>query len=109
MPGSRLAEGAKYWWHARYQDNTGRWSAWSAETAFTTGDMPPRMSISLNANKVVLAWPTNKPGFTPESTTNLFPSASWTLVSPSPVVVGDQYRVTNNVLGKAQLYRLKRP
>src|SRR5512139_1925660 len=31
-----LTHNTTYYWHVRYQDNTGAWSAWSAVTSFTT-------------------------------------------------------------------------
>ena len=36
VPKGTLLAGAKYYWHIRYQDSYGNWSAWSAETSFTT-------------------------------------------------------------------------
>ncbi len=36
VPAGKLAAGTRYYWHARYQDNHGNWSAWSLETSFTT-------------------------------------------------------------------------
>lgn len=35
----RLEPGVVYYWHVRYQDNHGNWSAWSKETSFTTRDV----------------------------------------------------------------------
>ncbi len=37
LPGGRLASNTKYRWRVRYQDDSGGWSAWSAESSFTTG------------------------------------------------------------------------
>jgi hypothetical protein len=37
VPSDKLAYSTTYYWHVRYQDNRGMWSAWSDETAFTTG------------------------------------------------------------------------
>jgi PKD repeat protein len=35
MPVGLLGYGRTYYWHVKYQDDTGAWSAWSAETSFT--------------------------------------------------------------------------
>jgi hypothetical protein len=37
VPSDKLAYSTTYYWHVRYQDNRGTWSAWSDETAFTAG------------------------------------------------------------------------
>jgi|GEM_PF-967019 len=36
MPSGYLEYGTTYYWRVRHQDSYGRWSAWSAETFFTT-------------------------------------------------------------------------
>jgi hypothetical protein len=53
-----------------------------------------------------LTWPTNIAGFTLQSTTNLGSSAVWTTNSPAPVIVNDQYVMTNPISGGQQFYRL---
>jgi PKD repeat protein len=37
VPEDSLAASTKYYWHVRYQDSYGNWSAYSTETSFTTG------------------------------------------------------------------------
>jgi PKD repeat protein len=37
VPAGNLAASTKYYWHVRYQDSYGNWSAYSPETSFTTG------------------------------------------------------------------------
>ncbi|MFH0779237.1 MAG: DUF2341 domain-containing protein [Parcubacteria group bacterium] len=40
VPAGNLSKNTTYYWHVRYQDDLGYWSAYSAETAFTTGVSP---------------------------------------------------------------------
>jgi hypothetical protein len=69
----------------------------------------PRLDAFLSStNAVVLTWPTNAPGFTLQSTTNLSPTASWRAVSPAPVVVNGQFAVTNSISVMEMFYRLSR-
>jgi PKD repeat protein len=35
LPVGLVGYGRTYYWHVKYQDDTGAWSAWSAETSFT--------------------------------------------------------------------------
>jgi hypothetical protein len=53
---------------------------------------------------VVLSWPTNSPGFTLQSTTNLL-SAAWSTVSGA-VVLDGQNTVTNPLSGTERFFRL---
>lgn len=66
----------------------------------------PQLSITFSQAEVVLTWPTNYPGFTLQSTTNLAAPALWSLVSPVPVVVNGQNTVTNPDSGTQQFFRL---
>ena len=59
------------------------------------------------ASQIAIAWATNSPGFTLEYTTNL-PPTSWVSNASVPVVVGNQYTVTNSLTGKAKFYRLRK-
>jgi subtilisin family serine protease len=66
----------------------------------------PTLHASLSAAKVVISWPTNFTGYILQSTDTL-PGSSWLTVSPSPVVIGNQYFVTNAISGK-KFYRLRK-
>src|SRR5262245_25921595 len=68
--------------------------------------VPPQLAIIRSGTNVILSWPTNTPGFTLQSTTNLVPTVAWTNVSPEPVVVNGQNAVTNPISGTRKLYRL---
>jgi len=43
VPSGTLKYGSTYYWHVRYRDNSGNWSAYSSATSFTTMESrPPR-------------------------------------------------------------------
>ncbi len=52
-----------------------------------------------------LIQPTNAPGFTLQSTTNLVSPAVWVTVSPGPVIADGQTTVTSPISGTQQFYR----
>jgi uncharacterized repeat protein (TIGR03803 family) len=71
----------------------------------------PQLKIVSSGTNVTLSWPTNvsvmdTSGFVLQSATNPFSSASWSAVSPSPVVLNGQYTVTNPIAGAQMFYRL---
>jgi len=72
------------------------------QTAWPTSIL---LSITRSGNQFVISWPTNLPGYTLQSTTNLSP-AVWTTVSPAPVVANTNYAVTNVISGTQQFFRL---
>src|SRR5262245_53297066 len=66
----------------------------------------PRLQIIPFASSVILAWPTNPPGFFLQSCTNLAPPIAWTNVSPAPVIVYGSNTVLSPISGSQQLFRL---
>lgn len=70
-----------------------------------TGSMP-RLIIFRSGTNVVLTWPTNAPGFTLQSATNLNFPAAWTNISTVPVLVNGRNSVTNPIFDRQQFYRL---
>lgn len=67
----------------------------------------PTLLGSRVGNSFVLSWPTNAAGFTLQSVGTLS-GATWGTVSPTPVIVGDRYYVTNAITGAARFYRLRK-
>ncbi len=45
LPAAKLSPSTTYYWHVRYQDNHGNWSAWSLETSFTTKDVSKPVAV----------------------------------------------------------------
>jgi len=75
--------------------------------AATLNAAAPTLGIVLQPNNTVrLSWTTNAPNYNLQSTSELV-SPLWQPVTGTPVVVGDQYTVTQPVAGK-QYYRLTR-
>ena len=68
--------------------------------------LPPTAGIVQAGNTMVISWPTNRTGFTLQSTAQLAPPTTWTSVSITPVIVGNQYTVTITKTGLRQFYRL---
>ena len=68
---------------------------------------PPQANVTLSSTKFVISWPTNVAGFVLQSTPSLSP-ASWSTVSPSPVIVNGQFTVTNNATSGKMFYRLQK-
>jgi len=68
----------------------------------------PGLSLSpLPGQQVLVSWPTNQTGFILQVTTNLA-SPTWLTAQPAPVILNDQYVVTNNTPGVTSFYRLKK-
>jgi hypothetical protein len=70
--------------------------------------VPPTLSVSRLGGSIVLTWSTNATGFALQRATAL-PATAWLPVTPGPVVVGNQYAVTNTATGPAAYYRLRKP
>jgi uncharacterized repeat protein (TIGR03803 family) len=66
----------------------------------------PQLTIAHFRTNVVLTWPTNYPGFTLQTTTDLFPPSVWAALSPAPAVVNGLNMVTNAITGSRKFYRL---
>jgi hypothetical protein len=67
----------------------------------------PTIHFGQSGNKFILSWPTNAVGFTLQSSTSLSATSVWASAS-SPVVVGNNYVVTNTISGSGMFYRLKK-
>jgi uncharacterized repeat protein (TIGR03803 family) len=66
----------------------------------------PELTIMPSGTNAVLTWPTNATGFNLQSATNLVSPVTWSLVSPSPVVVNGHFTVTNPISETQLFYRL---
>jgi hypothetical protein len=67
----------------------------------------PTLNISLQASTVVLSWTTNASGFTLQAA-SVLATNGWGSIGVSPVVIGDQYVVTNGLGNTNTFYRLKK-
>jgi subtilisin-like proprotein convertase family protein len=79
----------------------------------TGGDCRPVLHIAPPAAaKVALDWTTAAAGYLLETTNNLpanAPAGAWQTVTNLPVVLSSRFRVTNNVTGSNQFFRLHKP
>jgi uncharacterized repeat protein (TIGR03803 family) len=71
----------------------------------------PELTLIPSEADMILTWPTNYgafsyAGYNLQAATNLGPSAVWTHVSLSPVVIGGQYVVVNPLSGTQGFFRL---
>jgi len=64
------------------------------------------LNIRVAGGEAILSWPTNVPGFYLESSPSLT-AGGWSSNSVVPVVINNQYVVTNTLAGSQQFYRLK--
>jgi hypothetical protein len=68
----------------------------------------PVLNIVQVGTNVLLSWPTNHSGYTLESALNLNTPA-WTSVAATPVIIGNQFIVTNAPVATNTFYRLRSP
>jgi uncharacterized repeat protein (TIGR03803 family) len=68
--------------------------------------VPPTLSVRRSGPNVVLSWPTNAAGFVLIARSNLLATSPWTLVTNVPVIVGDQFVVTNATTSPSRYYGL---
>lgn len=66
----------------------------------------PSLGIRINGGQVELYWQTNFTGFHVQRTSSLSTSNRWVDVTNAPVIVGQEYRVTNGPPVGTQFYRL---
>jgi len=67
----------------------------------------PTLNIQKLATNAVLSWQSYYGDFTLQSVTNVIASNSWTAVAGTPVVVANQYVLTNGPISGNKFYRLK--
>jgi probable HAF family extracellular repeat protein len=70
---------------------------------------PPSLVIRRASGSVVLSWPTNAPGFTLQTATNLVSPAYWADSPATPGIVGADFTITNAASGSSRSYRLHKP
>ena len=71
--------------------------------------MQVSLLIERSGNTAIVSWPTNSPGWTLQSSTNVALPASWSNVAASPVVANNRYTVVTTLSQAALFYRLRKP
>jgi len=69
----------------------------------------PHLNIQRAGSAIVLSWSTNAFDFRLQSATNLAASNNWATVAGAPVIMGNQYHLTNGAPTGSQFYRLIYP
>jgi len=68
---------------------------------------PPPPAIAFAGNKLVISWSTNNAfGATLQTSTSLASGATWVPVNLTPVLLGNQWVVTNSMPGPTRFFRL---
>ncbi len=83
----------------------------TASVTVTVNNLPyaPVLKIARSGNNAVLYWSTNVVGFVLQSSSSLGATASWSMVTnPLPVVIGNQFWVTNQMSSSNLFYRLSK-
>jgi uncharacterized repeat protein (TIGR03803 family) len=75
-------------------------------TLFSFALAGPPLAIAHSGTNVVLTWSTAFPGYTLQSSTQLVAGATWSSVSPLPVVLNNLNTVTNPASAMTKYYRL---
>ena len=78
-------------------------------TVNATNTTPPVLRIEPAGTNVAVSWPSSSSGFTLQSKPTLATNQVWTTVTPSPVLTGGRFWVTNAPAGAAKFYRLIKP
>jgi hypothetical protein len=71
------------------------------------GSASPPVTATVSGGNLILSWPTSASGFFLYSTAALGPQESWSKVTASVNVVGQNNQVSVPISGKAQFYRLE--
>ena len=66
----------------------------------------PFLKIAQAGTNVVFSWSTNASGYSLRSKPSLTSTSAWSAVTNIPVIIGDQFYVTNAIVGPSQYYRL---
>ncbi|HZM05718.1 MAG TPA: DUF2341 domain-containing protein [Candidatus Saccharimonadales bacterium] len=75
--------------------------------SYSAVNLQPVLTIITSTNGYTLSWPANDGVFTLEATTNLTPPASWSAVTPGPVITNGVYQETVQPLSGSHFYRLQ--
>ena len=80
----------------------------SVSTATTVLPLPLLSIRVVPTNRVRVQWPTALTNYALQSRDNLGSAGSWSNVSSAPIVIGNDYAVTETNTGPPRFYRLKR-
>ena len=82
-------------------------TATNSITVNVVAPTPPRLTATPVGNQFIISWPTNNSsGLSLKGSASLGSGASWSAVGVTPVLVGNQWVVTNALSGTARFFRL---
>ena len=68
---------------------------------------PPQLTINRSGSQIIIRWSTNNAvGLSLKAITSFGTGAAWNAVNPLPVLVGNQWVVTNSIAGASRYFRL---
>ena len=93
-------------WNLFVLSDSGPWSGsisngWSMDLSV---GVPLRIDSS--ETNIVLSWPASAPNYSLQSTANPFTSNAWNTAGPAPLLIGNRYFVTNDILNENAFFRL---
>jgi hypothetical protein len=66
----------------------------------------PPIGLGMSGSNVVVSWPASYGDFKLQSAPGLEDPSNWSIVPDTPIEVGDQFVVSNSIVGPAMFYRL---
>ncbi|MCX6929860.1 MAG: hypothetical protein NT154_42605, partial [Verrucomicrobia bacterium] len=96
-------------YEATKTNNTSTGLALSVSASLTAGvvGLPtPMLRATQTGTNVVLFWSTNTAVCLLQSKVSLTSTPTWSAVTNIPVIIGDQFYVTNALIGPSKYYRL---
>jgi hypothetical protein len=66
----------------------------------------PPIGLGMSGSNVVVTWPAAYGDFKLQSASSLENPSNWSIVPDTPMVIGDQFVVSNSIAGPAMFYRL---
>ncbi len=99
-----LSAATTYYYRVRASNGSGT----SSNSATISVSTPLVLEYARQGSDLVFSWPTNSIGFALQYATNL-PPTNWTPASPAPMIIGEQYVVTNAMTDAERYYRLRKP
>jgi hypothetical protein len=100
-------------YEANKTNNTSAGLALTAPPGLATGliasvvnPTTPFLRIAQAGTNVIFYWSTNAVGYSLQSKTSLTSASAWSAVTNVPIIIGDQFYVTNAIVGPIKFYRL---
>jgi len=77
-----------------------------ATAVYVLSGIALELQISTVSGQAIISWPTNAAGFDLQARDSLSPDFTWDKISTTPVVIGNEFVVTNNLGQCSRFFRL---